>query len=238
MAGVTDGKFCSKMAKYGFDLVTLGGYNAENRSIEAGLKIIKRGRKEFHVDAKELIQHIRNEASYIKNQTDSNVDVSVNIRVKTEYPVTQISKIPEVDVVEINAHCRQPELVESGYGQALMNDPEHLHELISDIVRKSNKKVSVKIRANVPGVDNIEVANAVNDAGAHYLHVDAMKPGFDCADYSVIKSIKEKMDIFIIGNNSIRDLDSARNMLLSGADGISIARAAMHGKLSFDLSLI
>jgi len=238
MAGVTDGKFCSKMAKYGFDLLTLGGYNAENESIEAGLKIIKRGRKEFHVDAKELIQHIRNEASYIKNGTVSNVDVSVNIRVKTEYPVTQISKIPEVDVVEINAHCRQPELVDSGYGQALMNDPEHLHELISDIVRKSKKKVSVKIRANVPGVDNIAIANAVNDAGAHYLHVDAMKPGFDCADYSVIKSIKEKMDIFIIGNNSIRDLDSARNMLLAGADGISIARAVIHGKLSFDLSLI
>ena len=46
----------------------------------------------------------------------------------------------------------------------------------------------------------------LNDAGADYIHVDAMKPGFNCADYSVIESIRENMDIFIIGNNSIRDL--------------------------------
>jgi len=238
MAGVTDGKFCSKMAKYGFDLVTLGGYNAEHESIEAGLRIINRGRNEFHVDEKELFQHISNEARYIKVQNHNNVDVSVNLRVKTANPVITISKIPELDVVEINAHCRQPELVESGYGQALMNDTEHLYEMICDIIKNCQKKVSVKIRANVPGVNHIDIAKAVNDAGAHYLHVDAMKPGVNSADYSVIRSIKKKVDIFIIGNNSIRDLRSARNMVLSGADGISIARAAIHGDLSFDLSLI
>jgi TIM-barrel protein len=237
MAGVTDGKFCSKMAKYGFDLVTLGGYNAEPESIEAGLKIINRGRNEFHVDERELFQHISNEAKYIKIK-NPDVDVSVNLRVKTASPAITISKIPELDVVEINAHCRQPELVESGYGQALMNDAEHLHELTSDIIKNCQKKVSVKIRANVPGVNHIDIAKAVNDAGAHYLHVDAMKPGIDGADYSVIRSIKKKVDIFIIGNNSIRDLRSARNMVSAGADGISIARATIHGDLSFDLSQI
>jgi tRNA-dihydrouridine synthase len=65
-----------------------------------------------------------------------------------------------------------------------------------------------------------------------------MKPGFNCADYSAIESIREKVDIFIIGNNSIRDLRTARNMLSSGADGISIARAAINGDLPFDLNLI
>ena len=46
------------------------------------------------------------------------------------------------------------------------------------------------------------------------------------------------MDIFIIGNNSIRDLKSARLMLKSGADGISIARAAIKGTIPFDLTLV
>ena len=41
MAGITDGKFCSKMSIYGFDLLTIGGYNADKNAINAGLKIIK-----------------------------------------------------------------------------------------------------------------------------------------------------------------------------------------------------
>ena len=55
MAGITDGKFCSKMAKYGFDLLTIGGYNADQGAINAGLKIIKRGRPEFDVAEEELV---------------------------------------------------------------------------------------------------------------------------------------------------------------------------------------
>ncbi len=58
MAGITDGKFCSKMAKYGFDLLTIGGYNADRNAIDAGLKIIKRGRPEFNIAKEDLYQHI------------------------------------------------------------------------------------------------------------------------------------------------------------------------------------
>ena len=82
------------------------------------------------------------------------------------------------------------------------------------------------------------IAKAVNEAGADYIHIDAMKPGFNCADYSVIESVRKNVDIFIIGNNSIRDLKSARLMLKSGADGISIARAAIKGTIPFDLTLV
>jgi TIM-barrel protein len=238
MAGITNGKFCSMMARYGFDLLTIGGYNADKSAINAGLKIIQRGRKEFHVHHNDLLEHITNEVKYVKDHCDSNIQVSVNLRSSSSKPIIKIAQIPELDVVEINAHCRQPELLESGCGQALMNNPKHLHNLTSQVVNNCSKKVSVKIRANVPSVNDIEIAKTVNDAGADYIHVDAMKPGFNCADYNVIKSIKENVDIFVIGNNSIRDLVSARKMLSSGADGISIARAAINGDIPFDLSLV
>jgi TIM-barrel protein len=238
MAGITDGKFCSKMASQGFDLLTIGGYNADQNAINAGLKIIKRGRSEFDVAKEELVHHIKDEVKFIKKQNHYNSLVSVNLRASSPDPIIEISKIPELDVVEINAHCRQQELVESGCGQALLNDPAMLHDFTSTVVENCKKKVSVKIRANVPGVDEVMVAKAVDDAGADYIHVDAMKPGFNCADYNVIESIKKNVDIFIIGNNSIRDLRSARLMLSSGADGISIARAAIKGSLPFDLSLV
>jgi tRNA-dihydrouridine synthase len=44
--------------------------------------------------------------------------------------------------------------------------------------------------------------------------------------------------MFLIGNNSIKDIQSARYMIDAGADGISIARAAIGGKIPFDLSQI
>jgi TIM-barrel protein len=238
MAGVTDGKFCRGMINYGFDLLTLGGYNAEKGSIDAGLKIIQRGRKEFHVEEHDLVNHITSEAKYIKDGSNENIGVSVNLRAITPDPIIKISKIPEIDVVEINAHCRQRELVESGYGQALMNDPAELHNLVHSTVQGCLKPVSVKIRANVEGVNYLKVLKAIEGAGAHYIHVDAMKPGHDCADYDFITWVKNNTNSFIIGNNSIKDIVSARKMLSSGADGISIARAAISGYVPFDMSLI
>jgi TIM-barrel protein len=238
MAGITDGKFCNKMAVYGFDILTLGGYNADQQSIKAGLKIIKRGRPEFDIAKKDLEQHITNEIKIIKNNNDYYGLVSVNLRASTPDSIINISKIPELDIIEINAHCRQQELIQAGCGQALLKNPELLKDFISKVVENCDKKVSVKIRANVPGVNNILVAKAINDAGADFIHVDAMKPGFDSADYGVIESIKKNVDIFIIGNNSIKDLKSARKMLSAGANGFSIARAAINGTLPFDISRV
>ena len=238
MAGITNGEFCSKMSNYGFDVLTIGGYNADKNAINAGLKIIKRGRPEFNINENELYHHIEEEIKYIKSNTDYHGQVSVNLRSCSPNPIIEISEIKELDIIEINAHCRQPELIESGCGQALLENPEILHDFVSEVVKKCNKKVSVKIRANVSGVDDITIAKAVDDAGADYIHVDAMKPGHDCADFNVIESIRNNVDLFIIGNNSIRDLESARKMISSGADGISIARAAIKGTIPFDLSSV
>jgi TIM-barrel protein len=238
MAGITNGQFCSKMSIYGFDVLTIGGYNADKKAINAGLKIIKRGRPEFNINENRLYQHIEEEIKLIKNHPNYHGKVSVNLRSSSPNPIIEISKIEELDIIEINAHCRQPELIESGCGQALLENPEILYDFVSEVVKSCKKKVSVKIRANVSGVDDIEIAKAVNDAGADYIHIDAMNPGHDCADFSIIKSIRNNVDLFIIGNNSIRDLESARQMLSAGADGISIARAAMNGTLPFDLSSV
>lgn len=218
--------------------MTLGGYNADTEAINAGLKIIERGRNEFNVAEEELFQHITGEIELINKQSNYEGQISVNLRSNSADPIIKLSKIPKLDVIEINAHCRQNELVEAGCGQALLKDPEILYDLTSEVVKKSNKKVSVKIRANVTDVDDVKVAKAINDAGADYIHIDAMKPGYNCADYDIIKTIRDNVDLFIIGNNSIRDLKSARQMLLSGADGISIARAAIKGTIPFDLNLI
>jgi len=236
MAGITNGEFCKKMALLGFDMVTLGGYNVDSHTIEAGQKIMARGRMEFDIKKEEVILEIEKQAEIIKNS--SNKLVSVNLRSVSPDPIIEISKIKAVDVVEINAHCRQPELTEIGCGQALLSNLDKLKYYVSEVVKKSKSKVSVKIRANIPGNNDLKISKIIQDGGADYLHVDAMKPGFQSADYQLIRSIKDNTDIFLIGNNSIRNIETARKMLDAGSNAISIARATMGGKLPFDLSLI
>jgi len=110
----------------------------------------------------------------------------------------------------INAHCRQPEITDLGCGQSLLNDPDKLYLFTREVVKEAGSKVSVKIRANVPGTDIIGISQSVEDAGADFLHVDAMKPGYSHADYDIISVIKDSTDLFLIGNNSITDIESAQ----------------------------
>lgn len=238
MAGITNADFCLKLIPYGFDMVTLGGYNADNLTATAGKKMIKRGRPEFDIEPQKLPHIIKKESEKIKKYY-SDVLVSVNLRSVTPDPIIKISKIKSIDIIEINAHCRQKEIIELGCGQALLYDLDFLEEYVTEVVKKAHKPVSVKFRANVPGVDEREVASLLDDIGCDYIHFDAMKPGADCADLNSVKKVSSAIkNAFLIGNNSIRDIKSARNMLKSGADGISIARAALGGKIDFDLKKI
>ena len=238
MAGITDGAFCWDIAKLGFDMVTLGGYNADQATQNAGQKILARGRPEFDLKPGELISHLEEQLIQFTDQDLWNGLVSINLRALTPDPIIKVSKLNNVDVVEINAHCRQPEITDLGCGQSILESPSYLEEFTTEVVRKAKSKVSVKIRANVQGVNDLEIAQTIELAGADYLHIDAMKPGFNSADYELIKLIRQETSMFIIGNNSIRDVESARKMLAAGADGISIARAAIGGTLPFDMAQI
>ncbi|MDO8870718.1 MAG: tRNA-dihydrouridine synthase [Methanobacteriaceae archaeon] len=236
MAGITDAKFCLKLIPFGFDMVTLGGYNIDSPTITAGEKILQRGRPEFSINEEDYFEVIYNQAKEIKENW--NGLVSVNLRSTTPDPIIEISRIKEVDVVEINAHCRQSEITEIGCGQAMLQDLEFLEEFSAEVVKKSSAKVSLKFRANVINLDNLAIVKAVESAGCDFIHIDAMKPGFDYADLDIIHEISQNIETFLVGNNSIIDVDSAKKMLSAGANGISIARAAMGGRINFDLSKI
>ncbi|HEX3014165.1 MAG TPA: hypothetical protein VHO92_07825, partial [Methanobacterium sp.] len=140
MAGITDGHFCLKMAPYGFDMVTLGGYNLDKQTIDAGCSIIKRGRQEFDLNEENVMPAIEREADIIK--TSWNGIVSVNLRSVSFEPIVEVSKLPEIDVVEINAHCRQPEITEIGCGQALLYDTKKLYNFTKNVVKRAESKVS------------------------------------------------------------------------------------------------
>lgn len=234
MAGITDAEFLNKVIPFGFDTATLGGYSLDAETIEASEKIIKRGRNEFHFLQDEIIGHIKKEVNLIKKQ-HPDVKVSVNVRSTTPQPIIEVSKIDNLDIVEINCHCRQEEILAIGCGQNMLKRGD-LADYIKDVVDNASCEVSVKIRANVEGSDTLKIAELIENAGADYLHIDAMKAGIFDADYDLLTEICSNTNIKVIGNNSIDSEQKIEKMLKTGVYGFSIARALISGKLNFNIS--
>ena len=234
MAGISNSDFLNKVIPYGFDVATLGGYSLDTPTIEASKKIVERGRKEFDFPLDEIFSHIENEVDSVK-EVHNDVKVSANVRATTPQPIIEIGKIRNLDIVEINCHCRQEEILSVGCGQEMLKRPD-FENFISEVVDNVGCEVSVKIRANIDGVDTLEVAKQVENAGADYLHVDAMKKGVFDADYNTVKKICDNTEIKVIGNNSLNCEDNIKKMVETGVYGFSMARAVISGNLNFNIS--
>ena len=155
MAGITNADFLNKVIPYGFNVATLGGYSLDESTIEASKRIIERGRKEFDFPLDVIFNHIENEVASIKN-VHSDVKVSANVRATTPQPIIEAGNIKDLDIIEINCHCRQNEILAIGCGQNMLNRPD-LSDFISQVVDNVKSEVSVKIRANVESVDTFGV---------------------------------------------------------------------------------
>ena len=234
MAGITDAEFLNKVIPYGFNVATLGGYSLDAPAIEASKKIIARGRAEFDFPLDEIFTHIQNEVNSIKS-VHSSVKVSANVRATTPQPIIDVGNIRDLDIVEINCHCRQEEILAIGCGQEMLNRPD-LSNFISEIVDNVKSEVSVKIRANVEGTDTLEISKLIEDAGADYLHVDAMKKGVFEADWELLSEICNNVNIKVIGNNSVNSRENLEKMVNTGVDGFSIARSVISGNLDFNIA--
>ena len=235
MAGITDSEFLNKVIPYGFDVATLGGYSLDSLTIEASKKIIERGRAEFVFPLNEILPHIENEVNTIK-KVHSNVKVSANVRATTTQPIIEVGNIRKLDIIEINCHCRQNEILDIGCGQEMLNRAD-LDKFISNVVDNVKSEVSVKIRANVKGIDTLEIVKMIEHAGADYIHIDAMKKGVSEADWNLLSEISSNVDnIKVIGNNSINSKVNLNKMIQTGVDGFSIARSIISGNLDFNIT--
>ena len=220
MAGITDSKFALRFKNAG--LVILGGYNLDRPTNEAARKEIERGRTEFLSD---------DPMEFLKTELEAAREINakaVNVRAASLEAYVQAAELARKygAILELNAHCRQPEMIELGAGEALLKDLPRLCEYVKKI-KETGVVLSVKTRANV--VNDVELAKAVEKAGADIIHVDAMHP--QGVDIGVIKRIRNSTSLFIIGNNSIVDFESAKEMFSHGADMVSVARAARSNPL-------
>ena len=213
MAGLTNSSFVISRS---VGLAILGGYNLDAPTIDAAKELVKKGRSEFAYE--EPTPVIENELGVMST---INMKAGINARSTTLEPLIAIAELihQKGAILELNAHCRQPEMEAVGAGQCLTRDLNKLSEWIREI-KQTDVPLSVKVRAGV--VADIALAKAIDKAGADAIHVDTMDSG-----PALVKKIRDATALKIIANNSIVDYSSAHKMFSMGADYVSVARAAV-----------
>lgn len=218
MAGIVDSAFANQYAGDA-GLVVLGAFNLDKGSMKVASDLAARGRKEFI--SYEPLELIKREIRAV----NSGSSVAVNVRSTTLEPLIEAAKLVKEEgaILELNAHCKQPEMLEAGIGEALLHDLPRLSAWIKAI-KETGVVLSVKVRANV--VNDVKLARVIDKAGADIIHVDAMLERFG-ADLDAISNYRDATRLFIIGNNSVTDFGAAKDMFSRGADMVSVARGVM-----------
>ncbi len=194
----------------------LGGIALDEPTRAAAREMVARDRSEFLPD---------DPVAFIDDQFTALVDApvrpAVNVRSSTLAPIERAAeRCRDHDaVLELNAHCRQDEMCAAGAGESLLRDADRLVRQV-ETAASAGAAVSVKVRAEVPGVSLPTLAGQIERAGADTIHLDAMDTE------SVVADVAEATDLFVIANNGVRDRATAAEYFEYGADAVSVGRAS------------
>jgi TIM-barrel protein len=227
MGGITDPSFASSCLDKGAGKVAIGGYPVGVEMVESCHQMIRRGRSEFILpigkEAKnicELVQSFRDNS----NLTSVMINLRFNNPSNAQTFAEEFSSLmTERPVIEINAHCRQPEVTNYGGGQALLHRKEVLKNII-EVFHAKDFPISLKFRGNA--VSAKEFIPTVIQFPLEFLHIDSYRTGEVGTDLDLLSSYTQSTTIPLIGNNSINDRASAEAVLEAGATYFSLARAA------------
>ncbi len=226
MAGYTDGSFAAKcLFEGGAGMVTLGGIPIGKSMIESSIKLIKRGRKEFLPHNGEEINFLNEELKHFPSLSSIILNLRLKHGIDAEYIASALyTEYSELPLVEINAHCRQKEVIELGGGQNLLARISELQMIIEAFYSK-DFQISLKIRGNA--IKPEKLIPEIKRWPLNYLHIDSYLEGIDGTDLNLITHYSNNIEIPIIGNNSVKDFKSAAAILSAGASFFSIARASL-----------
>ena len=145
--------------------------------------------------------------------------------------------------IDINMGCPVPKIVNNGEGSALMKNPKLVEKILTALVKKVKKPVTVKFRKGFDDdhINAVEIARIAESCGVSAVAVHGRTRAqfySGKADWDIIRQVKEAVKIPVIGNGDIFTPEDAKRMLYeTGCDGLMIARGAKGNPWIFSRNL-
>ena len=85
----------------------------------------------------------------------------------------KIEELMHPDIIDINMGCPAPKVVKNGDGSKLLLSPELVKDIVTTVVKNTDKPVTVKIRKgwDKDNANAVEIAKIVEEAGASAITV-------------------------------------------------------------------
>ena len=145
--------------------------------------------------------------------------------------------------IDINMGCPVPKIENNGEGSALLKNPKLVEEILTALVKKVKKPVTVKFRKGFDDdhINAVEIARIAESCGVSAVAVHGRTRAqfySGKADWDIIRQVKEAVKIPVIGNGDIFTPEDAKRMLYeTGCDGLMIARGAKGNPWIFSRTL-
>ncbi len=138
------------------------------------------------------------------------------------------------DLIDLNFGCPVPKVTRKGAGSAMLRDLGLMRAVVeATVAAVPQLPVTVKMRAgwDEGSIVSTEAAEVIEKAGgaAIALHPRTTKQMFTGkANWSLIKAVKERVSIPVIGNGDIQSADDAQRIFEeTGCDAVMVARGAL-----------
>ncbi len=137
------------------------------------------------------------------------------------------------DIIDINFGCSVRKILKTGSGAALMRSPDTAQAVIGAVRKAVEIPLTIKLRTGWDSTGNqaFEISKIAESCGvdAIAIHPRTATQGFSGnADWRIIKELKKRVSVPVIGNGDIFSADDALAMLAqTGCDAIMIGRMAI-----------
>ena len=138
------------------------------------------------------------------------------------------------EIIDLNLGCINEEYIEKKAGAYLLKDLEKIQYLFSSMIDATNKPLTAKMRIgwDAHTINAVKVAMMLEDTGASAVCIHgrtAQQKYAGKINWTIMKQVKEKVNIPVIANGNVKSLDEGNKLLSkTNCNLVMIGREAMH----------